>query len=322
MLTGATGFIGSHVADRLLARGVDLHLWVRRKTERIKSFEARGAHLHIGPQNNIQMLAKPLQLLDTVIHCAGAVRALTQADYCRANVDLTFSLLNLLNSGQRFIYISSQAAAGPSSCKRPLEEDGVPRPITHYGKSKLKAEAEVIRWGQGHQNNYIILRPCTVYGPRDKLILSVFKLLKTGICPQVSGGIQAVSLVHVDDLVAAIMCATAASCKGEIYFVADDKNYLVREIFACMGAALGQKRLHKIKVPITIVRLVARLSDAFCRTIRRPGLLDRQRAKELSQKAWLCSSQKIQKDLNWRPSVSLGSGMQRTVDWYRQAGRL
>ena len=177
MLTGATGFIGSHIAERLLRNKIITHLFVRRRTGLIDSFEKMGAAIYVAQSNAPNILKESLKDTDVVIHCAGVTKALKEADYIKANVDFTENILCLINE-QKFVFLSSQAAAGPSDSLIPTNEQAEPNPVSYYGKSKLLAEVRIKEWGKANNNNYVILRPCIVYGPRERAVYNGFKLIK------------------------------------------------------------------------------------------------------------------------------------------------
>ena len=122
MLTGATGFIGSHIAEKLVEKGVLTHLLVRRRTDLLNQLEKRGARVHVANPDDLAGLKDSFRDADTIIHCAGTTRGLKRDDYIRGNVTFTENILSILGEPQRIVYISSQAVAGPSNSRGPVEE--------------------------------------------------------------------------------------------------------------------------------------------------------------------------------------------------------
>jgi nucleoside-diphosphate-sugar epimerase len=316
MLTGATGFIGSHIAERLIKNKIVTHLFVRRRNSLIDSFEKMGAKIYVAQPDNLKILKKSLKTADVVIHCAGATKALRKKDYIGANVEFTTNILSLLNQQQKFIFISSQAAAGPSNPFIPIDEEAKPNPLTDYGKSKLLAEHHIRQWGQKNRNNYAILRPSVVYGPRERDLYQAFKLVKKGLHVFLGSGDIKLSLIHVTDLVEAIITAAEYPSTGNTYFVTDDGTYTWEEIGTSIKRAFNKKHLLNIKIPVSVCHPIVFLFD-YCSLITgKPSIINRQKLIEMKQSAWLCSNSKIKEDLRWKPKISLEKGIKQTVDWY------
>ncbi len=322
MLTGATGFIGSHLATRLLNEKITTHLLVRRTSHLIRALADRGARIYTGTARDRATLQRSLAGVDTVIHCAAATRALSKKDYLAANVDFTRNILGLLNRDQCFIFISSQAAAGPSGPTGPIDEKSGPRPCTHYGRSKLLAENHVREWGASLSGNYVILRPCIVYGPRERDLFNYFRMINSGLDIMFGDRGKKFSMLYVADLVSAILLAARSKIAGATFFVANDRGYSWEEISARIRAGLDRKKILKVQLPERAAYPLALLLDGLSLITRRPALLNRQKIIEMGQPAWLCSNKQIKENLHWAPQVSLATGMRRTAAWYREQGWL
>jgi len=320
MLTGATGFIGSHIAERLIREKIATHLFVRRKTGFMNYLEEKGAMIYVGQPEDLEVLKKSLEDVDTVIHCAGAVKALKKEDYFRANVEFTGNILGLLYKEQRIVFISSQAAAGPSNDHPPLNEEAEPKPLTHYGMSKLLAENMVREWGEENCNSFIILRPSVVYGPRERALYRAFKAINKGLFFTLGGGHIKISIIHVEDLVRAIIMSAEQCFTGETFFVSYDEAYSWEEIGDCIGRALDKSHLLKLKIPLLLAYPVVHLMDMAARLTKKPTLLSSQKLIEVRQTAWLCSNRKIKEKLRWKPEISLENGIKQTADWYLKEG--
>jgi nucleoside-diphosphate-sugar epimerase len=251
-----------------------------------------------------------------IIHCAAATRANRREDFEWANVTFTANILALLNSRQRFVFISSQAAAGPSNLNPPVDENQKPHPVNAYGFSKLKAEKAVRHWGRTNNNNYIILRPCSVFGPREKDFYLLFKSINTGLCILPGDGGQMLSIVHVDDLVGAVLAAATAEKCGRTYFISNDGPCSWMQIASAIKAVLNKSRVLTIKVPVSIADPLSRLSDAVAPLTGKPSLLSRDKVTEMKQTAWICSNHRIKQDLAWRPCLTLAQGIEKTAGWY------
>ncbi len=322
MLTGATGFIGSHVAERLLRENACVHLWVRRRNDLIVSLERAGAMVYAGHPNDRATLKESLQGADSVIHCAGAVRALNEEQYFEANIGLTQRILELLKAPQVMILISSQAAAGPSGPRMPLSEDAVPHPVSHYGRSKLAAEERVKQWGAANDGNFTILRPAVVYGPREKDLYNYFKWIKRGLLPLFDRGRQQISIIHVEDLVSAISASSRHSPSGDVYFVSNDHACSLKDIGYAIREAFHKTRLVDLNLPLSVLDSLAFLLDAASLVTREPAILSREKVLEIKQSAWLCSNGKVKEKLGWKPLIPLKEGIRLTAEWYVEQGWL
>lgn len=316
MLTGTTGFIGSHIAERLIQNNIITHLFVRRRNRLIDSYEKKGAIIYVAQPDNLEILKESVKNADTIIHCAGATKALKKKGYISANVEFTRNLLNLVNKKQRFVFISSQAAAGPSNLSIPSDEETEPNPVSYYGKSKLLAENSIKEWGRENHNNFVILRPCVVYGPGEKDIYNYFKLIKKGILLLLGNGNKRFSIIHVEDLVSAVMTCAGHSSGGETYFISNDEASSWKELSLDIQTALNKKNLFKLNIPVFLAYLVACLSDTLSQVTKKPSMINCQKILDVKQSVWLCSNSKIKKNLLWEPEISLKEGIRQTADWY------
>ncbi len=316
MLTGATGFIGSHIAEKLVEKGVLTHLLVRRRTDLLNQLEKRGARVHVANPDDLAGLKDSFRDADTIIHCAGTTRGLKRDDYIRGNVTFTENILSILGEPQRIVYISSQAVAGPSNSRGPVEEDTLPNPLTHYAESKVIAEDRVRDWGKQNRNNFVIIRPSAVYGPRERGIHTYFKLIKMGIFVLPVDGRNRFSIVHVEDLVEAVLKAAGHSPGGETYFVANDEPCTWEKLGKTIQEAL--KKTHVLKLPLP--RFTQHIGPFFCDLISlisgKPMFMSSQKMIELKQRAWVCSNRKIKRMVGWKPKIPFEKGIELTANWY------
>jgi nucleoside-diphosphate-sugar epimerase len=263
------------------------------------------------------MLDECVRNVDAVVHCAGAVRANSQADYFKANVDITKrlaeSVLRANPNLKRFIFISSQAALGPSKSEKPKTLDEQPAPVSDYGLSKLEAENEIKRLFAPNPA-YTILRPASVYGPRDKDIFIFFALVHRHLAPKPLKK-RKVQLVFVKDIAKAVaLSLDSPKSAGKTYFLADQKAYDWGEI-----AQIIAKNAKKFTVPIPLPDLVFHLagwtSDFWAKISKKPAVLNNQKVKEMLQMYWIGDNLPAKTDLNL-PFVSLEKGSEITYNWY------
>ncbi|MGD8388936.1 MAG: NAD(P)-dependent oxidoreductase [Desulfobacteraceae bacterium] len=316
-LTGATGFIGSHVARALIQTGHPLHLYVRRTNPLIRRLQRQGARVFVGTgADDVPMLRKALEEADTVIHCAAAIKAMSRRAFYQANVAFTERVLSLSGRHQRFLFISSQAAVGPSPGGVPLDETARPAPVNAYGWSKLRAERIIRAWGREHDRRYLILRPSVVYGPGEKDVFLLFKGIRKGVAFLPGNGRQRVSFLHVDDLVGAILAALERKPKGETFFVTGDEPASWLELAWLIQTALSKHRILTLRLPVSLTGMAAFFADALSTMRGKPAIFCRDKVLEMRQESWLCSNRRIEERLSWKPQVSLREGVEKTAAWY------
>ena len=318
MLTGATGFIGSHIAEALIQRQAPTHLFVRKRNRRIDLFEEMGAVIHVASPENLVILKESIQGADVIIHCAGATKAVSRSEYFKANVDFTRNILKVIEEHQKLVFLSSQAAAGPSNLHMPIDEKSEPQPVSYYGESKLSAEIHIQQWGISNDNNYLILRPCIVYGPGEKDLFNGFRLIKDNLFIVLGDSNKQFSIIHVTDLVKAVIKCLESPAKGEVFFVCHDETCSWEALGTTIKESFGKSRLLTIEVPEYLAYFAAALCDIFSFATQKPFLVNRQKIIEAKQQAWLCSNKKIKNKLSWKPEIPLEKGIKQTAEWYIQ----
>jgi nucleoside-diphosphate-sugar epimerase len=292
-------------------------------TRFVRSLQKRGAAVYIGTEaGGAPTLRRALEKVDWVIHCAAATRAVNRKTFYAANVAFTKRILSLLGRHQKLILISSQAAVGPSRAGVPVDESVRPAPVNAYGWSKLLAERVTSDWGRENNQNYIVLRPSAVYGPREKDFYLLFKGVRRGAVFLPGDGRQRLSLLHVDDLVRAILMALERAPMGETYFVTGDEPGSWLELVRLIRTALKKERNLNLRCPSALALPAAAVADALSKVTGKPGLICRDKVVELRQDSWLCTNEKIKEQLSWRPVVSLEEGIKQTAAWYQHQGWL
>ncbi len=317
LVTGATGFVGSHVADLLADMGYEVVCPVRnpQKLGRLKTTRVKIAQL-----SDLVHIVNGDHPFDYVLHLAGATRALTYGEYERANVRLTTTLLNHLakprRQPKRFVLVSSQAAAGPSPNDVLLTENGAPHPVSEYGRSKLAAENAAHTFSD--RIDLTIVRPSVVFGPRDADVFQVFKWTLAGLNPYLRGGDRLVSVIYVKDLAEGILAAALGpQPAGETYFLANQAPVVWKAFIQQVCRALNRKGLF-VPVPIGLMKAVCRLGDAVGGLTGRPALLRSEKFAEMAQMSWACSPRKAEEDFGWRATRSLDEALTETARWYKE----
>jgi len=285
-----------------------------------------GADLVHGDVARPDSLAEAVPDVDVVVHLAGLVKALSREEFFSVNVEGTRSLARFAARSARtkFVFVSSLAAAGPSTPGRRRTETDRPAPVSLYGQSKLAAEDALRAFAPTLDAS--IIRPPIVYGPRDKEFLpSLFRLARTGVIAKSGMGEKHYSLIHVDDLVALIIDVAdrggrvdEAGSSG-VYFCADGVDYTWEALARGAMTALG-RRGTVVPIPEVITWLAAGVSSAAAHLTGRPAILSLDKMMEIREKAWTCSSDKARRELGWSPRVSFVDGMRDSVRWFRERG--
>lgn len=324
LLTGATGFIGSHIAELLIGKGYDVYC-LTRKTSNLQWLASSPVRTVEGSLSQEQSLYKAAEDADYVFHVAGLTAARNREEFFQGNQGGTRNLLNaVLRSApnvQRFVHISSLAAAGPApSLQQPVDESTPCRPITAYGESKLAAEREVL--ADKDRLPVTIVRPPAVFGPRDTATLTFFQTVNKGLSPLIGFDEKYVSLVHSSDLARGIVeSGESPHTIGQLYHVASDEFYTWSQIGQATADFLGKKPL-TIRLPHPVVKTIAGISGFFGRFAAKPPVLNYEKGLDMVQKYWICSTAKAHRDFGYRQLMPLADGIANTVGWYIKQGWL
>lgn len=317
LLTGASGFVGSHILDSLCARRIPTVILLRPTSSR-DFIQARLSEVEVrtGSISDPATLPQALAGCTHVIHCAGCTRARRNSDYYDVNHTGTRNVVEAVNavsgSPPRLLHISSLAVTGPAPASKPAGEDDPPSPVSEYGKSKLAAELEVKDRCRGE---YVVLRPPAVYGPRDNGFLAVFRAVKSHILPRTNPK-QALSLVYVKDLAEAVVaCLDLPVTVGRTYFVASREIVTVSALGGEIAARLGA---WTVAVPLSPALLwpVCAVSELVGRLTGTARLLNLQKYAELRAPGWVCDPARFERETGCGCNTSLKQGIAETIAWY------
>lgn len=318
-VTGATGFVGSHLVEVLRARGDSVTCLVR-SPKKAKALEAAGVSLVYGDLEQERAVAAFVEGAEVVYHLAGLLAARSEEEFLRVNRDGAgrLALAARVAGVQRFLLVSSLAVTGPTHPGFPLDESERPAPVTPYGRSKRAGEEAVKDSGVPAT----IVRPPIVYGPRDRQLLRLFKMAKRGVAPLLGDGSQQLSLVQVTDLARAlVVAAESEATQGRTYHAGHAECLSQRELLQAIGRAVGKQPL-LIPLPPVLVRGGLQVTGLFSRLAGRVGLLGPDKAPELLAPAWTCSSEALARDAGWRAEIAAEEGLRQTAEWYRAEGWL
>ncbi|MEK6699038.1 MAG: NAD-dependent epimerase/dehydratase family protein [Nitrospirota bacterium] len=321
LITGGTGFVGSHLAELLLRKGYRVTCLVR-DTARLRWLTGRGVNIVRGDCSDPASLVAAVKDVSVVFHAAGLTKARRPREYYEVNHLGTRNLLEACNSYNpgigKFILVSSLAAAGPSPDGKPVRDIDAPRPVSDYGKSKLLAEGEAL----GYKDRFpvVILRPSAVYGPRDGDLYELFRYAVKGLTLEISGGDRFINPCYVEDLAEAmLLSAQREAPSGSIYFVSEKRTYSWAE-FGRTLLSTGGVHARNIKIPYWAAYGVALLTELGGLLSGKAPITNRQKVKEAVQKYWICDVEKIERDLGFRAAYPLERGLTATWRWYRENG--
>lgn len=317
LVTGANGFVGSHLVEALLARGYQVRCMVRQSSDLrfIRDLPVEWTYADV---LDAAALRQACTDVDAVCHCAALTRALDEETFLRVNARGTAALaqacLDASPGLTRFLFVSSHAAAGPSrSADDLLDESRPPQPVTWYGKSKWAAELAVHALGE--RLPWTIVRPAAVFGPRDRDFFSYFELVKRGLSLRLGRDERWVSLVYVRDLVDLILLALESEgAEGQTYFGCG-APHTYDQLSAAIAQALGKRPLH-ITLPVAVLTPIAWLSKIQGRLTGKPALLNDQRVIDMRQFYWLCTSEKARRELGFAAHTDFETAVKETADWY------
>ena len=315
LITGGTGFVGGHLLEKLAASGEAARCLVRRKKlarPLPPGMEPVFADLATG-----QGLDEALQGVDTVIHLAGVTKALRAADYNAGNARATETLARAVAGRPvRFLHVSSLAAVGPGTL---LEEDAEPRPVSHYGRSKLQAERIV----RALLPNAAIVRPPVVYGPRDTDVFQVLKSAAKGLTLEIAGGGRWFSAIYVKDLAdGLVVAARDPRAAGQTYFLAAPQPVSWRELGEVAARIMGRKPPRVVRIPYAAAYAVGACGEAWSRLTRTPGIVSRDKIREARCPSWTCDVRRAAAELGFQAKTTLQAGLAETLAWYKESGWL
>ncbi len=314
LVTGGTGFIGAHLVKHLADNGYRVTCLIR-ENSRIDRVKAPGVEFEQVSLDDIEGLKKVLKNKNYIFHLAAVINVSEKDEYYRVNYQGTENIAKAaaeIEGIERFVYISSIAASGPSKKGYLKTEDDPCNPINDYGISKLKGEKAIMEILDRSGTPYTILRPPNVIGPGQKELTQVIKIIKQGIKPLLGNGDRQTSLINVKDLARAILIA-AESTKtvNKIYFVTDGNTYSWREI-----ADLIQSELHKkYTIPIShpVILAISLFLLLFSYITKRPSGLHPKRIMDVRNNYYTYSTAKFIEDTGFTIRYSIADAVKETI---------
>ena len=335
LVTGASGFIGPHLAEALIGRGDRVACMVRGRSDvkRLKALEVSFVYADVTDPDS---LGPAVAEADVVYHLAGLTKALRAAELMRINEAGVRNILTACakrESPPVFLLVSSLAAAGPAPADRLRSEVDPPQPVSNYGRSKRAGE--VVAEEFAGRMPITVVRPPIVFGEGDRELLHMVKPIARFGVHMVPGYRQRrFSLVHAGDLAALVIRAADRGARlpppdgpktdlGQgYYFAAADEYPTYAELGGLIAQALARKRFRAVYSPELLTWCLAGATQAVSLVRRRPGILSLDKAREAVAGSWTCSAKRAHDDLGFRPAAPLDHQFRRTIDWYRAEGWL
>jgi len=325
-ITGATGFIGSHLLEALLAEGHEVMALIRKNNDAQKLKEKGAKPLETDLRN---IKAEMLDGVEAVFHLA-AIRyewGHLPKDYEKVNIEATKNLLKIAEKTKikKFIYGSSVFVFGYPR-RIPIDETFSYAPTTEYARSKMKAERTVKKYSDECGLQTVIIRPTMTYGPEDTkgMLLKLAKLIKNKKFAIIGNGLNFIHLTHIDDVVRGFQKALQTEIKSDDFIIASKKAVSQKDLIDLVAKELNVK-IWPIRIPHwlaisvgyaneTIYKLGMRLKIGY---FFKEPFISRSKVDIISQ-SQIFSAEKAKKILGFEAKVDPEAGIRDTINWYRE----
>lgn len=331
LVTGASGFIGSHLVEALVADGCAVRSLVRPGDP---ADHLRGVATEVvrGDLRDRESLRRAAAGVTGVYHLAAISRhdaRVPDAEYTAVNVAGTRNLLDAAwEAGvRRLVYTATIEAVGLSRDGRPLTEDTPQEPRNIYGRTKLEGEQLVRAAAAAGGLETVVVRPPMTYGPREPILCQrLFRVIRRGWYPLVGSGQALTEFCYVKNQVAGLRLAAARGRNGGVYFISDERSYPITEVVAAIAAELGV-RVRTPHLPVAAAYALGWGLEALARVLPfYPFVIPQTGRPPFSRKtvAWTsesrlyCDISRARRELGYQPAYSLADGIRETVRWYRE----
>jgi nucleoside-diphosphate-sugar epimerase len=322
-ITGATGFVGGHVAEACVARGHTVST-IARPTSDTTLLDRLGAIIHRGDLADSSLVQRALEEVDVVVHCAAKVGDWGPVeDYRAVNVHALRSLLEACRGRplRRFVHLSTLGVYAARHHYGTDETEPLPaRHIDGYTQTKVEAERLILDYYRSYGIPAVLLRPGVIYGPREGAVLPrLIELLRVRRLPYLGGGKRAFNCIYIGNLVEAIFLAVdQPKALGQVYNLTDGEFVSKRRFIETVADGLNLPRPTR-SVPLWLARIVAWQME---RQARRSGAREPPRLTQARLKLFGLnldySIDKAKRELGYRPRFSFEEAMKETIAWYKQ----
>lgn len=321
-ITGATGFLGSHIADVLIERGWEVAA-LARKTSSMRWLEGKKINVIHGDLTDVEALKSGAEGAAAVFHSAAVLKAGDYEGYRKVNVEGTRALFEACLAARRrpskVVHVSSIAAVGPAfSAEKPISDEDECHPVSNYGRSKREAEKAALSYGD--RIPVAVVRPPALYGPRDAQMLEAFKLAKFRLKPQLGFGRRMLNLCHGRDIAeGAVLAAEKEASTGQTFVLGDSKNYEWGKVLDLLLKVEGRRGV-SIRVPLFAAYAAAAVVSPIAGLLGGDSSFTVEKAREMGFRYWTCDITKARRLLGYEPKVPLDQGLAETARWYRENG--
>ncbi len=341
LVTGSSGFIGSHICEEGLRQGHQVWAGVRKSSSRRYLHPHAALHIIELDLTHPQVLNRQLEAhcqthgaWDVVIHCAGVTKCAWQEEFetgnCQNTRHLAEALMQRKMTPRQFVYLSSLSVYGPireevahtgfpkeaSSLYAPITESDTPCPNTAYGRSKWHAE-QYLR-ALGERMPTVIFRPTGVYGPRECDYYLMAKSIKNHVDVAAGFRRQELTFVYVKDLVRAIFLAVDKGVTQRAYFVSDGGVYESRAFSDLIQRELGNPWVWHVTIPLWLLKSLSYIIGWTASLWGKSSTLNRDKYQIMKQRNWQCDIGPLARELGYVPEYDLERGVCETIAWYKQ----
>ncbi len=326
LITGGTGFIGSRLALRCLTSGDRVVAYGQENTpaekQNRKTIEDAGAKIILASMTEREQLADALEGIDVVFHLAAAQHEANVPDslFWDVNVKATSQLLEIAaeKGVGRFVHGSTIGVYG-SALSGQLDESSELRPDNIYGVTKLAGEKAVLE--AGDRLPVVVIRISETYGPGDRRLLKLFKVINKKAFFMIGNGKNVHHLIYIDDLIDGFLAAARNDkALGEVFVLAGKEIVTTNEMVATIARVLGRKLL-PVRVPLFPMMAIAVVMESILRPMGIQPPLHRRRM-DFFKKSFLFSLDKSRNILGFEPRYSFHDGVEQTAQWYEKSGLL
>jgi nucleoside-diphosphate-sugar epimerase len=323
LITGATGFVGGHLAEACKARGLAVSTIARPHSD-TGLLERLGVTLHRGDLADARLLERALEGVEVVLHCAAKVGDWGPVeDYRAVNVEALRGLLEACKGRplRRFVHLSSLGVYAARHHHGTDESEPLPaHHIDGYTQTKVEGEQVVLRYHREHRLPVVVLRPGFIYGTRDRTVLPrLITSLREGKVRYLGGGTRALNSIYIGNLVEAVFLAVEQpQAVGQVYNLTDGEFVSKRRFIEAVAEGMGLEKPQR-SVPLWLARILARWLEGRARRrgASQPPLLTQARLKFLGLNLDF-SIDKARRELGYQPRFGFDQGIQETMAWYRQ----
>ena len=323
LVTGASGFTGGHLSNRLVTEGHPVRALVR-DPSRCEHLRQAGVELAKGDFRDAESVKQAMKGIEAVYHVGALYRQenVSRQEMWDSNVLGTKILLDasIENGVQKFIHCSTIGVHG--DIKNPPGDENTPySPGDRYQESKTEGEKLVLDYASHGRLPIVVFRPGGIFGPGDLRFLKLFKAIKTRRFIMFGSGEVRYQMVYIDDLVDAILlCGTQQNAIGNIYILTGEGSVTLNQLVLSIAQVLDVKP-PQLRLPVMPLYFAGFVCEILCKPFGINPPVYRRRVDFFRKTRWFDIS-KAKRELGFQPKVSLKDGLKRTAIWYKEQGLL